>query len=123
MAYLGNSLFTYDAQLLEFTDYIFQQFLVYFTQDFTAMIKNITNVLLYVNIGIIIGVGIIGFLLELHFMRVINREILEIKSLFLLISYESIMKDEGLKAKFYGKVEQFKKLKWFLSYVIDMYTI
>lgn len=75
------------------------------------MIQAKTNVLIYASIGMIVGVGFVGFLLELHFIRAIKREILEIKSLFLLISYESVMKDEALKAKFFAKAEEFKKLK------------
>lgn len=105
MVYLGNPLFTSNAVILYYFDTIIEQFLVYFIQDFKNMIQKTTNVLLYASIGIIIGVGFVEFLFELHFIRVIKREILEIKSLFLLISYESIMKDEALKAKFYGKVE------------------
>ena len=70
-----------------------------------------TKVLLYASIGMIVGVGLVGFLLELHFIKAIRREILEIKSLFLLISYETVMKDEVLKAKFFAKAQEFKRLK------------
>ena len=85
--------------------------MVYFTQDFTELIQETTNVLLYASVGMMLGVGLVGFLLELQFMRAIKREILEIKSLFLLISYDSIMKDEALKAKLFAKAQEFKRLK------------
>ena len=75
------------------------------------MIQGTTNGLLYASVGMIVGVGLVGFLLELHFMRGIKREILEIKSLFLLISYDSIMKDEALKAKLFAKAQEFRRLK------------
>ena len=67
--------------------------------------------LLYASVGMMLGVGLVGFLLELQFMRAIKREILEIKSLFLLISYDSIMKDEALKAKLFAKAQEYKRLK------------
>ena len=75
------------------------------------MIQDSTNVLLYASVGMIVGVGLVGLLLELHFMRGIKREILEIKSLFLLVSYDSIMKDEALKARLFAKAQEYKRLK------------
>lgn len=76
MAYLGNSLFTSDSGILYFFGTIIEQFLVYFIQDFKSMIQSATNVLIDASLGIIIGVGLVGFLFELHFIRVIKKEIL-----------------------------------------------
>jgi hypothetical protein len=58
-----------------------------------------------------VGMGVIGWLLERHSIQLIRKEILEIKSLFLLISFESIMKEDLLKNAFTEKIEEFKKLK------------
>lgn len=40
------------------------------------MVQESTSVLIFANIGIIIGVGIIGALLERHFIGVIKKQIL-----------------------------------------------
>lgn len=104
MAYLANPFFTSQAIIKQYFDAIFTQFLNIFSSDFTNLIQQSTNVLIFANIGIVVGIGLIGALLERHYIKVIRKEILEIKSLFLLISFESIMKDESLKNKFYERI-------------------
>jgi hypothetical protein len=60
MAYLNNPFFMAHGQLIQYFDAIIQQFLLLFINDFSNMITNSTNVLIYANIGLIITIGIIG---------------------------------------------------------------
>jgi hypothetical protein len=105
MAYLGSPFFTTHSIIVEYLNDVFKQFLALYSSDFTALIKNSTSVLLFANIGIVVGIGLVGVLLERHYIGVVKKEILEIKSLFLLISYETITKDEALRDSFFEKIE------------------
>lgn len=93
MTYLGNPFFTSHATIVQYLNEILAQFLSLYASDFTLLVQQSTDILIYASLSIVLAFSFVGVLLERHYIGVIKKEILEIKSLFLLISYESIMKD------------------------------
>lgn len=93
MIYLANPFFTSRAMIIQYLNDIFNNFLSLYASDFTILVQQSTNILIYASLGIVVAIGFVGVLLERQYISMIKKEILEIKSLFLLISYESIMKD------------------------------
>ena len=76
MAYLTDPFFTSSSFILHYFNEILNRFLTLYAQDFTKIVQDSTNVLIFANIGIIIGIGLIGALLERHFFGVIKKQIL-----------------------------------------------
>ena len=70
-----------------------------------------SNEIIYSALGMIGLLFLLIVLLHRYYISSIKEEITQITSLFSLISYDSVLKDEQLKVKFSEKIEDFKKLE------------
>lgn len=62
-------------------------------------------------VGLAACMGLAFLLFERYNIGNFVQEIIEIKALFILVSFESIRKSETLKQQFMAKMDDFKKLK------------
>jgi len=75
-----------------------------FNQDYTNDIQSSTNLLIYTAIGMLGVLVLLAVLLSWFYIKDFKHEIIEITSIFLLISYDSIIKNEVLKNQFMEKM-------------------
>lgn len=113
LAYLNSPFFTDVSKLAEYFDLIFDTALRILIADYTRLVQRYTS-----NITASCGFFIAWFIIIVLFLRkyyldIVKWDVLEIHSIFSLISYESLVKNDYLKAGFVEKIEDFNLLDWF----------
>jgi hypothetical protein len=110
LKFLNSNFFKDDSKLIDYFDAIFAKLLSLFLEDYSNSIRQSSDLLIYSSLGLL-AVGIGYVFLFWSYIRGFMHEIIEITAIFLFISYESILKNEGLKGQFLERMDDFKKLK------------
>jgi hypothetical protein len=103
--YLNSRFFNQEGPFIMYFDNILYTMRCKFVQDYANQIQNSTNLLVYTTL-VLLGViflttTVFGYLYIQNF----KLKMVEITSIFMLISYDSLVKDEGLKNRFTDKRE------------------
>lgn len=119
LQYLNSNFFKMNSQLIGYFDSIIATLLSLFEQDYNNQINNSKTSLVYTALAMLALLFLLAACFNCIYIQTFKTEIIEITSIFLLVSYKTILKNENLKNQFTQQLEVFKKLKWlFLSLLI-----
>jgi hypothetical protein len=105
MNYLQSKFFLEEGPFIAYFENILYTMRSKFAQDYANQIHNSTDLLVYTTLVLLGVIFLTTAVFGYFYIQNFKLKIVEITSIFTLISYDSLIKDEGLKNRFTDKRE------------------
>lgn len=111
LAYLNSPFFTEVAKMGEYFDLIYDTALRLVIKDYNNLVWGYSFAITVYCSVLILWFVIVMLFFRRYYLNIVKRDILEIHSIFSLIAYESLVKNDYLKGEFAGQMEDFRLLE------------